>query len=170
MDRQWPACHTGLISWKYHHHAISRQGASIHVPGHTSHTERGDVARYSFTAAHARTIFKSQGQNLKHLLVCLDCPIVPACLAYVALSRVCRKADLSVTQPMLANQLWPVNTWKPVISLLFGGLLCFLTKLAAIKFAADTNNSNIPLNLAEVTVVHLLQRSVRETLSFKHST
>ena len=45
----------------------------------------GDVTRYPLTPAYARTISKSQGQNLKHLLVWLDCPIVPAGLAYVAL-------------------------------------------------------------------------------------
>ena len=46
----------------------------------------GDVTRYPFSSAYARTISKSQGQNLKHLLVWLDCPVVPARLAYVALS------------------------------------------------------------------------------------
>lgn len=46
----------------------------------------GDVTRYPFTPAYARTIWKSQGQNLKHLLVWLDCPTVPPGLAYFALS------------------------------------------------------------------------------------
>ena len=76
----------------------------------THHVEgEGDVTRYPFTPAYARTISKSQGQNLKHLLVWLDCPVVPPGLAYVALSRVRRKADLSVMQPMLASQLTPVQ-------------------------------------------------------------
>ena len=55
---------------------------------------QGDVTRYPFTPAYARTICKSQGQNLKHLLVWLDCPTVPPGFAYVALSRVRRKSDL----------------------------------------------------------------------------
>lgn len=76
----------------------------------THHVEgEGDVTRYPFTPAYARTICKSQGQNLKHLLVWLDCPTVPPGLAYVALSRVCRKVDLSLLQPMDASQLMPVS-------------------------------------------------------------
>ena len=70
----------------------------------------GDVTRYPMTPAYARTISRSQGQNLRHLLVWLDCPLVPAGLAYVALSRVRRRADLSIMQPMLACQLKPVQT------------------------------------------------------------
>ena len=69
----------------------------------------GDVTRYPMTPAYARTISKSQGQNLRHLLVWLDCPLFPAGLGYVALSRVRRKADFSVMQPMLASQLTPVQ-------------------------------------------------------------
>lgn len=76
----------------------------------THHVEgEGDVTRYPFTPAYARTICKSQGQNLKHLLVWLDCPTVPPGLAYVALSRVRRKVDLSLLQPMDASQLMPVS-------------------------------------------------------------
>ena len=70
----------------------------------------GDVTRYPMTPAYARTISKSQGQNLRHLLVWVDCPLLPAGLAYVALSRVRRKAEISVMQPMLASQLTPVQT------------------------------------------------------------
>ena len=40
---------------------------SHHVDG------EGDVTLCPFTPAYARTIWKSQGQNLKHLLVWLDC-------------------------------------------------------------------------------------------------
>ena len=69
----------------------------------------GDVTRYPMTPAYTRTISKSQGQNPRHLLVWLDCPLVPAGFAYVALSRVRRKADLSIMQPMLASQLTPVQ-------------------------------------------------------------
>lgn len=65
----------------------------------------GDVARYPYTPAYTRTISKSQGQNVKHLLVLLDCPMVPPGIAYVALSRVRCKSDLSNMQPMLASQL-----------------------------------------------------------------
>ena len=70
----------------------------------------GDFTRYPMTPAYARTISKSQGQNLRHLLVWVDCPLLPAGLAYVALSRVRRKAEISVMQPMLASQLTPVQT------------------------------------------------------------
>lgn len=77
----------------------------------THHLEgQGNVTRYPFTPAYARTICKSQGQNLKHLLLWLDCPTVPPGLAYVALSRVHKKANLSVLQRMVAVQVLPVRS------------------------------------------------------------
>jgi len=76
----------------------------------THHIEgEGEVTRYPSTPAYARTTSKLQGQNPKHPLVWLDCPVVPPWLAYITLSRVCRKADLSVMQPMLASQMAPVQ-------------------------------------------------------------
>ena len=69
----------------------------------------GHVTRYPMTPAYTRTISKLRGQNLRHLLVWLDCPLVPAGLGYVALSRVRWKVDLSLMQPMLASQLTPVQ-------------------------------------------------------------
>lgn len=40
----------------------------------THHVDgEGDVTQCPFTPPYARTIWKSQGQNLKHLLVWLDC-------------------------------------------------------------------------------------------------
>ena len=66
----------------------------IHPVTHAMDGE-GDLTTYAFMPAYARTICKSQGQNLKHLLLWLDCPTVPAGLAYVALSRVHRNTDLS---------------------------------------------------------------------------
>lgn len=56
------------------------------------------------TPAYARTICKSQGQNIRHLLVWLDCNTVPAGLAYVALSRVRRRGDVSLMQPVYSHQ------------------------------------------------------------------
>ena len=69
----------------------------------------GNITRYPFTPAYARTICKSQGQNLKHLLLWLDCPTVPPGLTYIALSPVCKKTDLTVLQLMDTSQLMPVG-------------------------------------------------------------
>ena len=97
---------------------VSVQGHSIilHFPDQafvylvTHHVEgEGDVTQYPLSPAYARTISKSHGQTFMHLLVWLDCPVVPARLAYIALSRVRRRADLSIMQPMLACQLIPVQ-------------------------------------------------------------
>ena len=75
----------------------------------THHVDgQGDVTTFPCTPAYARTICKSQGQNLKHLVLWLDCPTVPPGLAYVALSRIRRKCDLSILQPMVVAQLLPV--------------------------------------------------------------
>ena len=48
------------------------------------------VTRYPFTPAYAQTIIKAQGQNIHHLIIWLDSPLVPADTAYVGLSRVKR--------------------------------------------------------------------------------
>lgn len=69
---------------------------------------QGVITSYPCTPAYARTICKSQGQNLKHLVVWLDCPTVPPGLAYVALSRIRKKSDLSILQAMAASQMVPV--------------------------------------------------------------
>ena len=75
----------------------------------THHVDgQGDVTTFPCTPAYARTICKSEGQNLKHLVLWLDCPTVPPGLAYVALSRIRRKCDLSILQPMVVVQLLPV--------------------------------------------------------------
>ncbi|KAL9976522.1 hypothetical protein ACROYT_G013836 [Oculina patagonica] len=66
------------------------------------------VTRYPFAPSYARTICKSQGQNIKHLTVWLDSHMVPVGTAYVALSRVRRKADISLLQSISASQLQPV--------------------------------------------------------------
>ena len=69
----------------------------------------GNITRYPFTPAYARTICKSQGQNPKHLLLWLDCPTVPPGLTYIALSPVRKKTDLTVLQLMDTSQLMPVG-------------------------------------------------------------
>ena len=66
----------------------------IHPVTHAMDGE-GDLTTYPFMPAYARTICKSQGQNLKHLLLWLDCPTVPAGLAYVAMDA-SQMMDLSV--------------------------------------------------------------------------
>ena len=68
-----------------------------------------ETTRFPITPGYVRTISKSQGQNLKHLLVRLDCHTVPAGLAYVAFSRVRRWGDLSLMQPVFSHQFKPVE-------------------------------------------------------------
>ena len=67
------------------------------------------VTRYPFTPAYAQTIIKAQGQNIHHLIIWLDSPLVPAGTAYVGLSRVKRKSAISLLQPIYADQLTPVQ-------------------------------------------------------------
>ena len=67
----------------------------------THHVQgQGEVTTYPLTPAYATTISKCQGQNIRHLLVWLDSTLVPPGLAYVALSRVGRKQDISILQPL----------------------------------------------------------------------
>ena len=71
---------------------------------------QGKVTTYPLTPAYVTTICKCQGQTTRYLLVWLDSAYVPAGLAYVALSRVRRKQDISILQPMKSSQVTPVNT------------------------------------------------------------
>ena len=70
---------------------------------------RGDVTCFPMTPEYAQTISRSQGQNIRHLLVWLDCNTVPVGLAYVALSRVRRRGDVSLMQPVYSHQFQPVE-------------------------------------------------------------
>lgn len=66
------------------------------------------VTTYPFTPAYARTICKSQGQNIKGLLVLLDSALVPPGMVFVTLSHVRRKSEISL-QPLIVNQLEPIK-------------------------------------------------------------
>ena len=67
------------------------------------------VTHYPFTPAYAQTITKSQGRNIKHLLLWLDSDTVPPGTGYVGLSRVRTRSNLSLLQAIRANQLTPVQ-------------------------------------------------------------
>ena len=84
------------------------QKAFVHPVTHHVEEQR-DITTYPFAPAYSTTICKCQGQNILKHLIWLDCPIVPPGIAYVALSRVRRKSDLSVMQPMEIAQVTPVN-------------------------------------------------------------
>lgn len=49
---------------------------------------------YPLVPAYASTIHKSQGQNMRHAVLWFDCKVLPAGCAYVAMSRVKKKANL----------------------------------------------------------------------------
>ena len=52
------------------------------------------VTYYPFTPAYAQTITKSQGQNIKQLIIWLDGDLVPAGTAYFGFSRVRKRANI----------------------------------------------------------------------------
>ena len=53
------------------------------------------------------TICKTQGANIKKLIVWFDCPIVPKGMGYVALSRVQKSENIKILSPMVTDQLTP---------------------------------------------------------------
>ena len=63
------------------------------------------LTHYRFALAYAQPIIKSQRQNSKHLIIWLDCELVPASTAYVGLSRVHTKSAISLLQLISAQQL-----------------------------------------------------------------
>ena len=87
----------------------SPTGQRVFVDANITIVDDVPVTYYPFTPAYAQTIRKSQGQNIKHLVLWLDSPIVPAGKGYVGLSRIRKKAALSILQPIHANKILPVR-------------------------------------------------------------
>ena len=85
------------------------EGQRVFVYPVTAIVDDVPVTYYPFTPAYTQIITKSQGQNIKHLLLWMDSPIVTAGTGYVGLSRICKNAALSILQPIDANQLVPVT-------------------------------------------------------------
>ena len=70
------------------------------------HGERTVV--YPITPAYASTITKIQGQNMKKIILWLDCQTVPSGSAYVALSRIRKHAGLLFMHATQPSQYQPV--------------------------------------------------------------
>ena len=68
------------------------------------------ITRYPFNPAYAQTITKSQGRNIRHLIIWLDSALVPG-TGYVGLSRVRTRSSISFLQPIRAHQLKPVQLY-----------------------------------------------------------
>ena len=64
---------------------------------------------YPMTPAYASTITKVQGQNMKKIIVWLDCPTVPNGGAYVALSRIRKHDNLLFMKETHPSQYNPVQ-------------------------------------------------------------
>ena len=74
----------------------------------TSTSEDGlSRVHYALNPAYCMTICKTQGANIKKLIVWFDCPTVPKGMGYVALSRVHKSEDIKILTPMVADQLTP---------------------------------------------------------------
>ena len=73
------------------------------------HPERGKTTCYPFIPSYALTMAKSQGQNLKKVLLWFDSKRCPPGCAYMALSRVSRAEDLHLLTPIKRNQVIPVT-------------------------------------------------------------
>ena len=68
------------------------------------------ITHYPFNPAYAQTITKSQGRNIRHLIIWLDSDLVPG-TGYVGLSRVRTRSSISFLQPIRAHQLKPVQLY-----------------------------------------------------------
>lgn len=62
---------------------------------------------YALNPAYSMTISKTQGANIKKLIVWFDCPTVPKWMGYVALSRVRKSHNIKILSPMVTDQLTP---------------------------------------------------------------
>ena len=74
----------------------------------TTITEDGrSRVHYALNPAYSMTICKTQGANIRKLLVWFDCPTVPSGMGYVALSRVRKSEEIKIMTPIVADQLNP---------------------------------------------------------------
>ena len=85
------------------------EGQCVFVYPVTSVTDHHPQTYHPFTPSYAQTITKAQGQNITHLILWLDSPIVPAGTGHVGQSRIRSKEALSIVQPIQASQLHPVQ-------------------------------------------------------------
>ena len=85
------------------------EGQRVFVYPVTHIVDDRPVTYYPFTPGYTQTIKKSQGQNIRHLIVWLDSKLVPAGTAYVGLSRVRQCGNISFLQPPYCHQLTPVR-------------------------------------------------------------
>ena len=69
--------------------------------------DRRSRVHYALNPAYCMTICKTQGANIKKLLLWFDCPTVPSGMGYVALSRVRKSEDIKIVIPIVADQLTP---------------------------------------------------------------
>ena len=77
----------------------------------TTTTEDGcSRVHYVLNPAYCMTICKTQGANIKKLIVWFDCTTVPSGMGYVALSRIRKSEDIKIMTPVVADQLTPVLT------------------------------------------------------------
>ena len=77
----------------------------------TTTTEDGrSRVHHALNSAYCTTICKTQGANIKKLIVWFDCPTVPSGMGYVALSRVRKSEDIKFMTPMVADRLTPALT------------------------------------------------------------
>lgn len=60
---------------------------------------------FPFSPSYVMTICKSQGATIQKVILCMDCPYVPAGTGYVALSRVRCAADLDLVTRLTSEQL-----------------------------------------------------------------
>ena len=61
------------------------------------------ITQYPFSPPYAQTITKSQGRNIRHLIIWLDCDTVPPGTGYIGLSRVRARSSISLLQPIRAH-------------------------------------------------------------------
>ena len=74
----------------------------------TTTTEDGrSRVHYALNPAYCMTICKTQGANIKKLIVWFDCPTVPTGMGFVTLSRVRKSEDIKIMTPILTHQLTP---------------------------------------------------------------
>ena len=100
--RKWTRGNYSGVRESYHH-SLPPRGMSVRL------SSDAQITRYPFTPAYVQTITKSQGRNIRHLIIWLDSDLVPPGTGCIGLSRVRTRSSISFLQPIPAHQLMPVE-------------------------------------------------------------
>ena len=134
------------------------EGQRVFVYPVTSIVDDAPITYYPFMLVYAQTIMKSQGQNIRHLVLWLDSAIVPAGTGYVGCSiHPPTYLGFSTSSCKLVRSLCTMHILNSSHVIPFIGSECYLHLFDATSFFFPTNSLLPNCNAASFSflLIHL---------------